>query len=343
MHAAGSSARDTADRSWSLTLALRSVAHEVGHDIDSDDLQATLGLPLLVCAVPTEPRLSLWPTYARDVFLIEAARTFGIAIREVHPPEAARGLNHANEYRQHFDASYRPLIERALENSQTVLAWRGWPGDHEGMWGVITRRCDDGVGFAGTIIASTSPPVEKTGVTLTDPPLQLYVVETVIPTTPSDEEIVSLSLDHALRVLSNEPGGRFGVVMGPAAFDKWIARLKQSESGENGSSEAGAEDLATGHRRLAASVVDGHRAMLRCLQRHRHYAGADRAKLMDTLVTTCNRVVSGLGDSTNLPTIRKRIASAAGRAELIDRLTRAREACETLRETLTSHLTRDTA
>ncbi|MHC4695381.1 MAG: hypothetical protein ACYTFA_01415 [Planctomycetota bacterium] len=343
MHAAGSSTRDTANRSWSLTLALRSIAHQVGHDIDLDDLHATLGLPLLVCAVPTEHRLSLWPTYARDVFLIEAARAFGISVREVHPPEAARGLDHADEFRQHFDASYRPLIERALENGQPVLAWQGWPGDHEGMWGVITRRCDDGVGFAGTIVASTSPAVEKTGVTLTDPPLQLYVVETVTPTTPSGKGILTLALDHALSVLGNEPGGRFGVMMGPAAFDEWIARLKQSETGENGSRGAGSEDLATGHWRLAASVVDGHRAMLRFLQCHRSDAGADRAKLLDTLVSKCNRVVSELADSTNLPTTRQRIESPSGRAELIDRLTRAREACDTLRDTLKSHLTRDTA
>ena len=335
------------DHSWSLTLALRSIAHRAGYEIALDDLHAALGLSLLVCAVPTERSLAYWSMYARDVFLTPAARAFGITLRAVHPPEAARGLDRADEFRQHFDASYRPLIERALENSQPVLTWQGWPGDHGNAWGIITRRCDDGVGFGGTIISSPSPRAfahakacapDSAEFTLTKPPLQLYVAERVTPTAPSSQELLTLALDHALSVLNNEPGSAFGVVMGPAAFDEWIARLKPCESDEvdSGGSEPGG--LIAGHRLLSASVADGHRAMLRFLRRHGDDGGADRAELINRVVTTCGVVVSELGEPTDLPATRKRLQDPADPAELTDHLLRAKQACEGLRSALTVNI-----
>ena len=85
---------------------------------------------------------------ARDALLVEGARVFGMTVRGLHPPEAARGLEHSAEYAQHFAASYRPLILRALENRQPVLArlGRGEFGNHHPIWGAIEDSSDGGVG-----------------------------------------------------------------------------------------------------------------------------------------------------------------------------------------------------
>ena len=136
------------DRSFSLTRALQSLGRDGGYSIDGEDLNAALGLSFMVCAAPeVEEDLSRWAMYARDAFLIEAGRLFGIGLREIHPPEAACGLSRFEAFRQHFDASYHPLIERALEHGQPVLAWGGWPGDDEAAWGIIRRVTDGGVGW----------------------------------------------------------------------------------------------------------------------------------------------------------------------------------------------------
>ena len=78
--------------------------------MNHDDLNAALGMCWSPVAVPTEPDLGAWSLYARDAFLPEAGQLFGLTIRDMHPPEAARGLDTAAEFAQHFDASYRPLM-----------------------------------------------------------------------------------------------------------------------------------------------------------------------------------------------------------------------------------------
>ncbi len=327
MRAAKTNDCNTADRSWSLTLALCSVAQRAGHEIDLDDLHSALGLPLLVCAVPAEPRMSLWATYARDAFLEPAAHAYGITTRAVHPPEAARGLDHAEGFRQHFDASYRPFIERALENGQPVLAWQGWAGDREGLWGVITHKCDDGIGFGGEVSESASPRARADHATLVKPPVQLHVVEIVTATTPSPQECLALAVDHALSIINNEPGERLGVITGPGAFSGWIARLKQLDTAAGTTDAANLAESADNHQRLAVSVVAGHKAMLRFLQGHAADTRSDRQALIETLVSMCNRVVTVLTESTDPAVVERLMQTSPGRAELVDNLEVAWEAC----------------
>ena len=100
-------------------------------------------------------------------------------IREVHPPEAARGLEDAAEFEQHFDASYRPLILRAMENGQFVLAWRGWLGERELSWGWIRAACDEGMGFRGSTIWSEAELNPLRADLLVRPAVQLYIVERI--------------------------------------------------------------------------------------------------------------------------------------------------------------------
>ncbi len=131
-------ARRTIERSFTLTDSLCAVARRRGRELPRDELHATLGLSFLI-GVPTDETIPphVWPMLARDAFIVEGARIFGFGIRDVHPPEAAVGLDHVSAFRQHFEASYEPLIARALENNQAVLAWQGWPGEDAYQWGVI--------------------------------------------------------------------------------------------------------------------------------------------------------------------------------------------------------------
>jgi len=177
----------------SLTFAVRAVARCAGVEIEHDLLNAALrsdSVALSGVRVPAraEARGSLAPPSAAglvsgcDTRLVEAGKRFGMQIREVHPPPAARGLEDAPEFAQHFDASYRPLILRALENEQHVLAWRGWAGDRELSWGWIRTACPDGAGFRGATIWSESELDAPRDDLLVRPAVQVYVVERI--TTP---------------------------------------------------------------------------------------------------------------------------------------------------------------
>ncbi len=206
------------DPAFSLTAALHDILRRAGLTIDADDLHAALGLPLLVAAAPDQPP-SVWPLLARDGFLIPAARLFGLEMRELHPPEAARGLDRAAEFRQHFDASYRPLIARALEHGQSVLAWQGWEAEASFCWGIIEEPSDRGVGFSGAPFARFAPGAAS--VALSDPPVQVYVVECLSPRRPEGRALLGAALRHARAAFDPVLGERFGLMTGPAALALW--------------------------------------------------------------------------------------------------------------------------
>ncbi|MFQ5590459.1 MAG: hypothetical protein ACE5HE_04770 [Phycisphaerae bacterium] len=319
--------RRTVDRGWSLTLALRWVARRAGGRIDLDDLHAALGLPMLVCAVPREPDLSLWVTYARDAFLDRTAHSFGLVVRAVHPPDAACGLESAEGFQQHFDASYRPLIETALDNNQPVLAWRGWNADREGLWGVITRKCDEGAGFAGSVFGLDPDEPECKGVALASPPVQVYFVERITQAAPAAEERLTQALEHAVGALNNTQGKRFGAITGPAAFDAWIDRLEPRTVTGNASAISGITVAARAHQSLAVSTVTSHQDMLSFLQRHFDYAKPDQLPRVEALMSTCTRLIDALAELTDPGIIRELMQTSAGLSELSNHLVRARTAC----------------
>ena len=159
----------------SLTFALRAAARQAGFEIDHHELNAALGYPA------PSPLSAVPNMLGRDARLIDAGEQFGMQIREVHPSAAARGLEDSPEFEQHFDASYRPLIQRALEHGQPVLAWRGWAGERELSWGWIRRPCDEGIGFRGATIWSERELETLRDDLLVRPAVQLYVIERVTP------------------------------------------------------------------------------------------------------------------------------------------------------------------
>lgn len=274
---------------FSLTGALRFVAGRAGHAIDADDFNAALGLSWLIVAVPEERDPARWPMYARDTFLVEAGRLFGMTIREVHPPEAARGLRDAAEFRQHFDASYRPLILRALEHGQSVLAWQGWPEPVDLHWGVITGTCNGGVGLSGWAPWPKEAPTRsessirfsqpcRDDVTMIRPPVQLYVVETITPTHPQPRALIEMALRHARRALDGSLADPFGVVAGAATFDRWAALLAEDQS-----TSAERASMLTSTCTLAWSIRVGLASARRFFGQHHRDASASQQAVVARL------------------------------------------------------------
>ena len=307
----------------SLTFAIQAIATDAGYEIGRDDLNAALGLSFYVTAVPREGDLGCWPMYARDAFLVEAGRLFGFTIRDMHPPEAARGLRGVPEFRQHFDASYRPLVQRALENGQRVLAWQGWPGDRELMWGLITASCDSGIGLRGATYGSADSPLTPEAAVLTKPPVQLYVVESVQPTNPEPQRLLRLALENAGKILSNELAERFDVLMGPSAYDLWIERLRNSPT-----AESAMPDALESHRRLATAVIAGHQSAIRFLEARITAATSQRRASVKRLTSLCRSIVGSLEQSLRAavpPTVG---GSPRVPATILDSLARAHDTTE---------------
>lgn len=303
------------DRSFSLTLAVQTIAREAGCEIDIDDLHAALGLPLLTCAVPAQLDVACWPLYARDAFLMPAGRLFGMNIRDLHPPEAALGLSGAAEFAQHFDASYRPLVERALENDQPVLAWQGWGGwpHHQGLtWGIIRGTCDDGIGLAGVIPGMPDTPDPGKTTALVTPPVQLYVVEGVTLESPDSGELLDMSLDHAYRAFRGEATARFGMLAGAAALHFWVDRIR---------SHRGAVPVhptfARGHHALATSVVAGHQSAIRSFEQHLGAGSGAYDSVLRPVIELCKRIVASLRVSTDWSAMETLMGTLEGRGRLI--------------------------
>ena len=301
----------------SLPQAVCAIARDAGYTIDCDTLCAAMGLSLMVPAVPDEPDLRNWPRYARDAFLVTAGRLFGMTIRAMHPPEAARGLSSSEEFRQHFDASYHPLVLRALEHDQPVLAWQGWPGEARLSWGVITDACDDGVGLAGRVCGCDA--ISATHV-LERPPVQVYVVETTERRQPEPGELLEAFLAHSQTALSNALHTRFGVTTGPTAYDRWIDRLRDDE--------ADGPTATAGHRALAAAAIAAHKSADRFVRQVRPGAEGSARHRLDAVSRLLPAIVESLRTSAGTE------AAALATPTAIEAVTRARDATAELTSAL---------
>lgn len=257
----------------SLAQALRLILHRHGSEIDVDVVHALLGDPWSFCAAVGDPELAQWPLYARDRFLIAVGGIVGLTIRAIHPPEAARGLRGAGEFRQHFEASYRPLILRALEHEQAVLAWRGWPGEWDAAWGILRRSSRGGVGLMGSVATAACPTLrgdapnkggEGESVELADPPTQVYVVERVQVRPVEFGSAISMIVDNALAALSDGLVEAHAVFTGRSAWDRWLDTLAGIDLTADGAVGAA---YARAHTLLARSVVERARCAVRFLGR----------------------------------------------------------------------------
>jgi hypothetical protein len=292
----------------SLALSLRAVAATQRVDLDYDDLCAVLGLSFTAAATVVEPSPGWWTTYGRDAFLESAAKLFGFQVRDLHPPDVAVDMLSAEEFAQHWELSYRPLIEGALENRQPVLAWQGWPDYRWPFWGVITGKMQDD--FVGTTLWANGQRL-----TLTQPALQCYVVEQGEPFAPPAMMVLRAAVTHANEYMNRAPfssqiPGQLEpkIVTGPAAFDAWEAWLQSGDLGAEAWND---------HRQNAEFIAIGRLSAARFLRRMRAIVEADIADMIDEAVSCCESLVSVLERSRDEAQAQSFFHNKNGREQLL--------------------------
>lgn len=296
------------DHTETLALALQALLRWAGCEAGYADLNAGLGLAFMTSVRNPERCLATWMAKGRDALLERTAPRFGIKLRALHPPEAAAGLEDAPEFAQHFDASYRPLIERALENDQPVLACRGWPGESAELWGIITAVGDEGLGLRGTTPASGGELIS-----LTTPPVQAYVVEEIRPHVPPDDELLRLAVRHADVVLRNQLDRRFGITSGPDVYPAWRERLRHEHVCAACSGHG-----ANCHRQMAGAVTHARESAVEFLSHHRDRVADTARHLIGQIIAECEGVIHALVRSRNLDSVGTLLDTAEGRAHLAD-------------------------
>jgi hypothetical protein len=115
----------------SLMLCLQAVLRVYGREVPYDELLALA--PRRTEGGPEMPR----DAAGQHAFLVEAAKRFGLEVRELHPPDATPLPPTPREFDWHFRDSYLPFIRTALERDEPVLAWMGWPPPDAREWGII--------------------------------------------------------------------------------------------------------------------------------------------------------------------------------------------------------------
>jgi hypothetical protein len=268
------------DHHESLAVSLRAVLAGSGTDRPYDELVAALGLGFATVATAADS-LDWWSTYARDASLTTTAELYGLRLRELHPSSAALGLAASAEYAQHFRDSYLPLIARALEHNQLVLAWRGWPAPRDRFWGLITSLERETL-FGYTLEAEGQPQP------LVGPAHQIYIVEE--SPSPEPRALTAAHLfAHVARQAQAVWAGTWvkcaNIETGAAAYRAWQNALQVRPNGVV---------RAVPLHRQQSQAARVHRAARSCLAAWLRRIGpalaADQAKLAAYWADTCDRV-----------------------------------------------------
>ncbi|MFH0982316.1 MAG: hypothetical protein V2A79_12355 [Planctomycetota bacterium] len=301
--------------SESLTLALQALLRSAGCAVPYRTLNAALGLSFMTAVRHPERCLATWLSEGRDAFLVPIAARFGVRLRELHPPEAAIGVEQAPEFAQHFQASYRPLIARAIEHDQPVLACRGWPGEAATLWGVITGLDNGGLGLRGTTMISDGEPVA-----LERPPVQVYVVEEIRPRVPSEDELLSRAVRNFRTVLHNRTDRRFGITTGPEAYQAWLERLRQQDV-----CAVCREQSGNCHRQMARLVTCARESAADFLAHYRGRVPDAVQHGLDAVGSACDEVRSALTAACDQGSVDVLIQSETGRSRLAAGVQAARD------------------
>lgn len=296
----------------SLALSIMTVAAGRNVAIDYDDLCAALGLSCTAVAARAEASPGWWMTFGRDAFVEPAARLFGLELRDLHPPDVAVDMVSADEFAQHWEYSYTPLIRRALENGQPVLAWQGWPDYRWPFWGVITG--ENAEGFVGQTLWSEGRPQ-----VLAAPSLQCYVVERYEPLHegPRRDDLLRTALTHldlymnaaplVPELSSDEPPP---VITGPAAMRSWVEWLQGEGATET-------PQAWNEHRQHADLIAAGHESAQRFLAGMQQIAG-DSADGITQAMRHCENVAKWLAPSRDPASAASMFQSREGREQLLE-------------------------
>ena len=210
---------DNLGASETLTLCFQALLAQHGTETGYAAVNSALGLSFATAASDRGPGPMEWLGLARDARLHAAGDVFGLRMRDLHPVAASSGVDKLPEFGQHFVDSYLPLIRRALQHGQSVLARGGWPGDRCYEWGLITAEADDGLGVVGQVAGS------EVAMPLVGPASQCYVIEEAMPREPEFDDLLKVALVSAEVLLGDRAEGPVGMVCGPGAYEVWRRRL----------------------------------------------------------------------------------------------------------------------
>ena len=293
----------SADRPESIVLALQGILRAAGSDADYDDLAAALGVSLMMCAVGGTD-CQHWAAYGRDAFLEETGALFGLRFRNLHPPDAAVGLEWSAEFGQHFEASYKPLIVAGLGKGEPALAWMGWESACADHWGVLTRWDEARGELFGVVGFDAADEVKLSG-----PAYQVYVLEEVSAMDCSADALLDAAMTRAGAVLNNRPASSIGMLTGPPAFDHWANAFDTAADGE---------DVSAGHVRTVMHLHAGRSSAIRFFQR----AKGSRAEAIVELLARQCEILSAFIDAKYLTTL---LATPEGQMEFADAIRRCGE------------------
>ena len=293
----------------SMVLSLQAMLEAYGRQVELWELGAVTGNAVMVTYAPAAPAKERWNVYGRHAFLEQAARAYGLLLRELHPPSAAPVPNTPPEFAGHFRDSYQPFIEVAVSRDEPVLAWMGWPPPQAAIWGVITGIDPASKACYGQTMYSRGKPVPLAG-----PPVQVYVVQEYVPQSGAPL-LIDAVLERAAIVLNNKLDASFGVVTGPAAIRKWREVLV--------SREASADDAALPcslHVQMAQAVVDARQAAIMFFHSRRATASPAQQRVMDAYTSLFHEMVSLLKPFTSEEVLQAESESEQRRGELADTL-----------------------
>ncbi len=298
--------RDNPERVGSLTLALEALLRWAGANVRYRRLDAALALSLRTAGVRGRACLGWWSVYGSDVFLAETGLMFGLRLRELHPPEAATGLADHQPYAQDFEASYAPLIRRALEHNQPVIAWQGWPDAPACLWGIITQVGDQGLGFAGTVMWSGGR-----NVPIVTPPVQLYVVEEIIPRQPDDESLFTEATRRFHATLHDRLIDDPDVVVGADGYQIWLDRLQSDKVCPTCTGPGG-----PCHMQHARFISANRASAIRYFRHYRDGASPTLQASIDALLAECQGSIDVLSTSREQAAVDSLIKTDQGRRAL---------------------------
>ncbi len=305
--------------SLSLSFLFEEVLREYGLKVGIEEIHASLGLAVRACADRRIPNPDWWASLGTDRALIDAGRMFGLTIRDLHPGNAACALEHADAFAQHFDASYSPLIERALEHDQPVWAWCATddvPG-HPRVWRRLIARCKGGVGFkARYAVFSDSDDSAERASRLTRPPTQCYIVEKANPSAPSHDELIAGFRKCSLRMLSVSDAPDLGCEHGPASYDVWIDCLRNSIEHFD----------RRPHTVFASSIIESRALGLVFMDKVKEYATVEDGEMFTSLKVAFTETIAAMGSLLTTIQAQRDLARIERCVALI---AHARAACKT--------------
>jgi len=292
----------------SMTLSLQAILEAYGRRVPLHEAATVTANAFMVTYAAGARPEDRWNMYARHAFVVEAARSYGLQLRALHPPFAAPLPLPPPEYALHFRDSYVPLIEAALARDEPVLAWMGWPAPQTAIWGIVTgvdlssRRC------FGRTMFSRGRDVEMPG-----PAVHAYLVQECGPPDSATPDAIGCVLRRASAVLNDELGATFGVTSGPAALARWREALLNDEAVLDAASLA-----CDVHSGIARTLVAGRRAAMKYFASHDPTASNSQRQAIEACVTFFGEMIARLETFVDEEDLRLDIESEQHRRELAD-------------------------